>query len=338
MSLPCVDVSPLLVADPLLATTDDHRRVGQAIGHACREHGFFTLTGHGVDAGLQARLAKSASRFFARPEAEKARVAMALSGLAWRGWFPVGGELTSGRPDRKEGLYFGRELPPDNPLVRAGTPLHGPNPFLDEDADFRADVLAYMDALTYLGHRLTAGIALALGLEATHFAKAFLRDPLTLFRIFHYPPPPVQAGTDDWGVGAHTDYGFLTILLQDDAGGLQVQTGDSWIDVPPPDASGEGAYVCNIGDMLDRLTGGVFRSTLHRVRNTSGRSRLSFPFFFDPGFFAVVDPLPGFQAAEDSDTRWDGIDVRADVGTYGEYLLRKVSKVFPELASGVKLF
>ena len=91
-----------------------------------------------------------------------------------------------------------------------------------------------------------------------------------------------------WGVREHTDYGLLTILLQDDTGGLQVRSPTGWIDVPPdPDA-----FVCNIGDMLERMTAGRYRSTPHRVRNTTRRSRLSFPFFFDPGWDAVVRPVP----------------------------------------------
>jgi isopenicillin N synthase-like dioxygenase len=342
-TIPLIDVSALLESDFWTGAVPSKaaRSAGLAIGDACRTQGFFSIVGHGIHADLRERLYEGARAFFGLPAETKAQVGMDKGGLAWRGWFPVGGELTSGRPDKKEGLYFGAELDLDHPLVKAGTPLHGPNLFLPSDPDFFKTVLEYMRCLSTLGHRLTAGLALGLGLESDHFARAFLRDPLTLFRIFHYPAASACASPNEWGVGAHTDYGFLTILLQDEVGGLQVKSGDNWRDVDPnPDA-----LVCNIGDMLDRLTGGVFRSTLHRVRNTSDRPRLSFPFFFDPGFFARVEPLPGYDAlpgvlAENNteagaSTRWDGVDVLADVGTYGEYLLRKISKVFPELASGV---
>ena len=103
------------------------------------------------------------------------------------------------------------------------------------------------------------GIAIGLGLTPTWFEEHVTADPTVLFRIFHYPP-----GDDsDWGVAEHTDYGLLTLLAQDDRGGLQVHAPDGWIDVPAePDV-----LVCNIGDMLDRLTGGRYRSTPHRVRN-----------------------------------------------------------------------
>src|SRR5262249_10856300 len=248
----------------------------------------------------------------------KLRVRMALGGRAWRGDFRVGGELTSGKPDQKEGLYFGAELSADHPLVRAGTPLHGPHLFPAAPPALRAAVPDYMAALTRLGHRLMAGLALSLGLEEAYFAERYTGEPLTLFRIFNYPPPEPTL----WGVGEHTDYGLLTILEQDDAGGLEVRSQSRWVDAPPV----PGAFVCTIGDMLDRMTRGLYRSTPHRVRNRSGRDRLSLAFFFDPNFFARVQPidLPGRDALPDDQAeRWDHASVHAFQGTYGEYLLNK---------------
>ena len=175
-----------------------------------------------------------------------------------------------------------------------------------------------------------AGLALSLGLEESYFADRCTGEPLTLFRIFNYPPP---ADPTLWGVGEHTDYGLLTILLQDDAGGLEVQSRSRWVAAPPV----PGSFVCNIGDMLDRMTGGLYRSTPHRVRNPAPRDRLSFPFFFDPNFFARVRPieLPGRELPpDDRDERWDRASVHAFEGTYGDYLLGKVGKVFPGVAAG----
>jgi isopenicillin N synthase-like dioxygenase len=172
-----------------------------------------------------------------------------------------------------------------------------------------------------------AGLALSLSLPESYFADHYTREPLTLFRIFSYPPPHDPAL---WGVGEHTDYGLLTILLQDDAGGLEVRSRSTWVPAPPV----PGSFVCNIGDMLDRMTRGVFRSTPHRVRNPAARARLSFPFFFDPGYFTKVQPveLPAETIpADDKDTRWDGASVHSFQGTYGDYLLNKVGKVFPQL-------
>ena len=321
-ALPVISVAPLTGN----GTAAERAAVAEQIQAACRQHGFFYVTGHGVPSGLLAELAAASTEFFALPEAEKLRIAMAHGGRAWRGYFPVGGELTSGRPDQKEGLYFGTELPPDDRRVAAGLPLHGPNLFPEQVPRLKQLVLEYLDAAARAGQAVLSGIALSLGLDAGYFADGYTKDPTVLFRIFHYPA--ARPGDHRWGVGEHTDYGLLTLLAQDDSGGLQVATPGGWTDAPPL----PGSLVCNIGDMLDKLTGGWYRSTPHRVRNTSGHGRLSFPFFLDPGFDAEVPPLPG-RAAVDAGgrPRWDGQDLRAFTGTYGDYLLGKVSQVFPQL-------
>ena len=325
-ALPVVDVAPLAGGTPGTAK----EAAALQIQAACRERGFFYVTGHGVPAGLVDQLAAASAEFFALPMADKLEIDMERGGRAWRGYFPVGAELTSGRPDLKEGLYFGAELPGDDPRVLAGLPLHGRNLFPAQVPRLRPLVLAYLDALTRLGQAVLTGVAVSLGLDGEYFATGYTEDPTILFRIFHYPPSPPQA--EDWGVGEHTDYGLLTLLAQDDSGGLQIAAPEGWIDAPPI----PGTMVCNIGDMLDRLTGGWYRSTPHRVRNLSGHGRLSFPFFLDPGFAAEVPPLPD-RAAEGDDgrPRWDGQDLRAFTGTYGDYLLGKVSRVFPQLRRDV---
>jgi isopenicillin N synthase-like dioxygenase len=299
---------------PVVDLARDEADVARQVDAACREVGFFTLVGHGVDPELQARMDTAAREFFARSEAEKAEVAMARGGRAWRGWFPFHGELTSGVPDHKEGFYVGRELPPDP------RPLHGPN--LWPDGPLGPAVTAWMEAMEALGQRLLRAIGLGLGLEAEWFARHLTTDPTVLFRIFRYPPVP--AG-DGWGVAEHTDYGLLTLLAQDHHGGLQVRGPDGWIDVPPS------VLVVNLGDMLDRMTGGRYRSTPHRVLPTD-RDRLSFPFFLDPAWDAEVRPLPLPGDEPPEVERWDGTSLRTLEGTYGEYLTAKVAKVFPELS------
>lgn len=323
-SVPIVDISPLRDrADP--------QRVAEAIRSACREHGFFYITGHGVPEDLVRHLQRLSHEFFSQPVERKLSLRMELGGRAWRGYFRVGDELTSGKPDQKEGIYFGSELPDDHPEVKAGTPMHGRNLFPDFLPGFKETVLEYMDRLEQVGHTLMEGLALSLDLPASYFADRYTREPLCLFRIFHYPSRD-KAASDSWGVGEHTDYGVLTILRQDEVGGLQVKTAQGWIEAPPIPES----FVCNIGDMLDRMTGGLYRSTPHRVRNESGRSRLSFPFFFDPNFRAEVKPIEGLEAArDDRDARWDGASVHQFRGTYGDYVLGKVAKVFPQLIEDV---
>jgi isopenicillin N synthase-like dioxygenase len=322
VEVPEIDIRPLARGGPAA------RAAGAALDSACRNVGFFYVVGHGVDASVADRLDTLARRFFARPEAEKAEIAMARGGRAWRGWFPLGGELTDGVADDKEGLYFGADLGPDHRRVEAGTPLHGANLFPRNPPELGAAVTAYMEAMTRVGQTVLSGIALGLGLGASWFTDHLTADPLTLFRIFRYP-----AGTDPerWGVGEHTDYGLLTLLGQDSNGGLQVRTPAGWVDAPPR----PGRIVCNLGDMLERLTGGRYRSTPHRVRNTGGADRLSFPFFLDPSWDAAVDRLPIVErpVEDDAARRWDHSSVHGFEGTYGEYILTKVGKVFPDLAA-----
>jgi len=325
IAVPEIDIRSLGTAGPRAA------EAARALDAACHDVGLFYVVGHGVDPALQDRLDDLARRFFARPASEKGEIAMARGGRAWRGWFPIGGELTAGVPDAKEGLYFGSDLGPDHRRVRAGTPLHGPNLYPRHPRGLGAAVRTYMDVMTRVAQTILSGIAVGLGLTPTWFVDHLTADPLILFRIFSYP---AMAPTDPgrWGVGEHTDYGLLTLLGQDANGGLQVRTPDGWTDVPPR----PGSIVCNIGDMFERLTGGRYRSTPHRVRNTGAVERLSFPFFLDPSWDATVHRLPIVERPLDDGAarRWDHMSVHGFDGTYGDYLLSKVGKVFPELAAG----
>jgi isopenicillin N synthase-like dioxygenase len=324
VNLPVIDVGPLRDG-----TGAD--RVAAEIDRACRTTGFFYVAGHGVPEALPRRVDELAREFFARPDAEKAAIAMPKGGRAWRGWFPLGGELTAGVPDWKEGLYFGEELGPDDARVRARLPLHGANLFPEAPAALRPAVLELIDALTAVGHTLLRGVSRALALDDGWFDRHLTAAPTILFRIFRYPPlpPRADAPTEQWSVGEHTDYGLLTILAQDTAGGLEVRGPDGWIAAPPV----PGTFVVNLGDMLERMTGGRYRSTPHRVRNTGVGDRLSLPLFLDPAWDADVRPVPnplGRDRARDAD-RWDGASVHEWSGTYGDYLFAKVSQVFPAL-------
>jgi len=329
--LPIIDVGSLTDARSAAA---ERVTVARELDAAARRHGFFYAVNHGVERALIDRVVAHARTFFAQSEAAKLQIPMSAGGRAWRGYFALGGELTSNRPDWKEGLYLGSELGPEHPRVRAGTILHGANLWPPIDG-FRDAVLAYIDALTQLGHVLMRGLALGLDLPEDWFsAHGGTADPLILLRLFNYPSRPVPAGTPaQWGVGEHTDYGLLTMLWQDEVGGLQVRTDDGWIDAPPL----AGSFVCNVGDMLDRMTGGRYRSLPHRVAiNASGRDRLSIPLFFDPDFAWRVAPVPGATAgSDDSGRRWDGANLQAFEGTYGDYVSAKVAKVFPELRQKV---
>lgn len=324
--LPVIDIAPLRGKN-----AEAKAKVAAELFSACIDRGFFYIINHGVPENLEEKLEALSQSFFNRPEKEKMDIRMEKAGRAWRGYFPLGGELTSGRPDWKEGLYFGKEHSPEDPRVKAGVPLHGANLF-PPLPEFRQTVLLYLDAMHSLGDQLMAGLGLSLGLEEDFFRENFTGEPTELFRIFHYPPPPKDH--DVWGVGEHTDYGLLTILKQDDVGGLEVKSRDGWVPAPPI----PGSFVCNIGDMLDRLTQGLYKSTPHRVMNRTTRERYSYPYFFDPDFKAKIRSLPisderlaNRRVTNDLD-RWDKMNVHSVQGTYGDYLLAKVGKVFPELA------
>ena len=322
-SVPRIDLAPLIDGTGIDA-------VARAIDTACREVGFFTVVNHGVDPALCARVADLAREFFSLPEPEKAAVAMRHGGRAWRGWFPLHGELTSGAPDHKEGYYFGRDLDADDPRVTAGLPLHGPNLWPTAPGGLRAVLTEYLTAVEAVGHHLARAISVGLGLGPDTLTDHWFRDPVVLLRLFRYPP--AGASSPGPGVGEHTDYGFLTMLWQDQLGGLEVRTDTGWIAVAPD----PNAFVCNIGDMLERLTAGRYRSTPHRVRSPRDRDRISIPFFFDPDWDAPVAALPLPDSASPVRApRWDNADVHAVEGTYGAYLLNKVTKVFPDLGTAV---
>jgi polar amino acid transport system ATP-binding protein len=319
--VPVIDVSALVEG------TAARTAVAAEIGQACRAQGFFYVTGHGVDQAICDRLVAASRRFFALDRDTKMQWRMSLGGRAWRGYFPAGGsERPRAGPTGKKACTSARSWPTTTRSCAPARRSTAATSFRRCPA-YEA-VLAYLDALTRLGHALMEGVALSLGLDAAYFADRYTADPLILFRIFNYPSRPAPAGQDvQWGVGEHSDYGLLTILWQDGVGGLQVKTPDGWVDARPLPRS----FVCNIGDMLDRMTGGLYRSTPHRVAlNTTGRDRLSMPFFFDPHFEARVRPIEGLTAsaaAQDRAARWDGANIHAFDGTYGDYLLGSLEGV-----------
>lgn len=238
--------------------------VAKELDTACRQFGFFRIKGHGVSEELQSQLDRLAREFYALPTHEKEKISR---GSDYRGWFPFKNEVTSGKPDMKEGLYLG-------PLYETETPSKIPPPskslFPEKPDNFGNTIVTWQKQLSQIGKALLAGIAIGLGIEETWFAETICQQPSELLAIHCYPPsePKAEGEHPGWGVGEHCDYGLVTILAQDDCGGLQVKLpGDNWIDVPAE----KGVFIVNIGDMLDKLTEGRYRSTPHRVLNTSGR-------------------------------------------------------------------
>jgi len=281
--IPVIDVGPLVDGS-------DPEGVAAALGRAAATVGFVYVKNHGVPAALRAAMMAEAERFFAQPLEAKNAVHIRHSAVH-RGYFPLFEENTDPdlTADLKEGLDLGRDLGSDAPEVVQGLPLHGPNQWPDSLPEFRDTTEAYFAAVRGLAETLMRGFALALGLRPEFFADKIDR-PCASLRLLHYPPQQGHVEARTMGCGAHTDYGCLTILAQDDNGGLQVcNAAGEWISAPPI----PGTFVINLGDQMARWTNGRFQATPHRVINASGRERYSMPFFFDPNWDALIEALPG---------------------------------------------
>lgn len=268
-----------MTVDVLDLAAADTAALASTVDAALRGTGFLVVQGHGVPAEV-VQAAYAASRaFFGLPQDVKERWHIDRQPLR-RGFDPIGWQALdpSRPPDLKESFYLGVEA-------------FGPNPWPDEARvpGFRAALQAYSGEMERLARRLMALFEQALGLPRGAL-DAYMREPMCTTRLLHYPPQPVSALPGQIGCGAHTDWGALTLLSQDDAGGLQVQGSDGhWLDVPPVD----GSFVVNVGDMTQRWTNDRWRSTLHRVVNRhAGRDRFSIAYFFDLDRDARIEPLP----------------------------------------------
>ena len=282
-SIPVIDIAPLVNGAPAQA-----HGVAKALGDACREVGFFYITGHGVPPALRARVFESSAAFFSGPAS--IREAASFSGPGGnRGYIRLGGEaLDPGKPaDVKEAFNIGLELAPDDPELVARAPFRDVN-LWPQMPGFRDTMLDYFNRVWRLGRDLHHGFALDLGLEPDFF-EAKLDKPIATLRLLHYPPVTKPLSEGQMGAGVHTDYGNVTLLATDAVGGLMVQDRSGrWLDAPVvPDA-----FVCNIGDCLMRWSNDVYVSTPHKVVSPPGKDRYSVAFFLDPNPDAMVACLP----------------------------------------------
>jgi isopenicillin N synthase-like dioxygenase len=279
---------------PVISLAQTSADIARQLRTACSAHGFFYVADHGVPAALLAAQFDWAARFFALPDPAKNAVHHRNS-KARRGYEGTGAQtLDAGaRPDLKESFYCGVHYADDHPFVQAGLTAYGANQWPAELPGFREQCETYISAMLALSERLMRDIARSLDLPADYFDLA-MQEPMATLRLLRYPPHPPGASADQFGAGAHTDWGAITILAQDDAGGLEVQEADgTWIAARPI----PGTFVVNLGDMIPRWTNGLYRSNPHRVINRgSGRDRYSMPFFYDPNYHARIEPVPGTVA------------------------------------------
>ena len=283
------DGLPILDAGLMQGDAAARAEFGRAVREACLHTGFFYIRNHGIGSDLIEGVLEQSRQFFALPLEDKLAVDKTKS-FCNRGYEKLRDQVleAGAPPDVKEGYYIGTDLPLDHPAVVARRFNHGPNVWPASLAGFRPAMEAYLGAMQALSCRLMRGLALSLELPEAHF-DPFCVEPMQILRLLHYPPQPANPLPDEKGCGAHTDWGCLTLLWQDDSGGLQVQTleGD-WIEAPPV----PGTFVVNIGDMVARWTNDMFRSNFHRVINRSGHDRYSIPYFFEGNCDHMVECLP----------------------------------------------
>lgn len=251
---------------------------------ACHHFGFFQLE-HGLPSSLVRRTLAEARRFFELPPAEKRRIDYARSS-AFRGYMASGVENTAGKPDRREQL----EVAPDGLAACPGAwppyeRLRGPNQWPACQPELEAAVSEFAEGMLSASVDLTRALCVGLGLKETALNALFAGAPHWQLKLAAYSP--ASGGGAAQGVGAHTDSGFLTLVLQDDVGGLQAFTRGEWTNVPP---LGPEVVVCNLGEVAELASRGYLLATPHRVL-APARPRLSVPFFYNPSLDAVVEPL-----------------------------------------------
>ncbi|RAL03261.1 Clavaminate synthase-like protein [Aspergillus ibericus CBS 121593] len=302
----------------------------EAVRNSCLYNGFFQITGHRVPLELQRRVMRCAQRFFDLPLEEKLKIDKN------RNTFNRGYELLRSQmlevgtgPELKEGLYIGQEIPEDHPYYIQKKLNSGPNqwpPTVEDKEEFQRTSMEYYNAVFDLAKDVLALLALTLDVTEDYF------DPLTdgavaTMRMLHYPAQPKDADEKlNRGIGAHTDFGCITLLLQDEVDGLQVldaPTGE-WLDVQPV----PGAYVVNLGNLFMRMANDQYKSNIHRVINKSGRERYSIPFFFSGNPDYLCECLPNCRA-EGEDPKYPPITVEDMVtASYKESYGRAEHSVF----------
>lgn len=305
--IPVIDLAP--------AHTGNYALVGQKIHDAFVSSGFCYIKNHGIPTECIEELKKQSLDFFHLPLSEKERY---RPKQAVRGFNALNRTIMYGaaRPDYKEFYQIGPELSPESEQKLPKNELQGANIWPEDRPAFRDAFLAYYKAVAECGQILLKAVAHSLNLESQFFEKKY-HYPLQRTQTIWYPPAEARSESEiiTYGVAPHTDYGCITLLWQDDTGGLEVQNlQNEWVSaVPIPDT-----LVINIGDLLCRWSNDRYRSNMHRVLNKSGKERFSIATFYDPDFDAVIDPRDlGLPETETS---------HYEPVTAGAYIMKRISE------------
>ncbi|KAJ4160056.1 uncharacterized protein LMH87_007988 [Akanthomyces muscarius] len=313
-SPPVIDFSDFLSGD---AKRMQH--VADQIHEACTTQGFFQIVNHGITLQLQRDIMKASKEFFALDKGEKMKLDKSKNKYN-RGYEVMHGQMIEAntRPDLKEGYYVSRDLPLDHPQVKAEKFAHGPNVWPESLGEpFRKICMDYLDQITKLTEEVLRATSMSLGYDASYFDE-FCKDPMCFYKMLHYPPQPPDAHALQRGIGAHRDFGVITLLLQGDVAGLEVWDDEAkdWYPCPPV----EGAYVVNMGNLFEQWTNDVYISNVHRVINRSGTERYSIPFNYNGNPDFIIKCLDKCRAKSD-DEKYAPVSVE-------DYVVQKYKDVY----------
>ncbi|GER23331.1 2-oxobutyrate oxidase [Zafaria cholistanensis] len=327
-SVPVLDMSGARLADGTF-----NPAFIDALRDATHNVGFFQITGYGAAPGQPEALLDTIARFFKLPLEERLKLDNRNS-PQFRGYTRLGTEITQGRADSREQIDYGPEREPleNVPADRPYLNLQGPNQWPESFPELERAAMDWAALMSRIGAELLSAIAVSLELPADYFDEPFAGTPAWMGKLVHYVGGGLVPEAGDQGVGSHADYGFVTLLLQDQVGGLEVKPygQDEWIDVPPI----PGALVVNLGEMLEVATNGYLQATIHRVTAPpAGVDRYSVPFFWSPRLDATIDvvPLPEHLAA---DAR--GVSDDPDnpmLSSYGANVLKGWLRAHPQTAA-----
>ncbi|KAH8664606.1 hypothetical protein BX600DRAFT_437144 [Xylariales sp. PMI_506] len=279
----------------------EKQKVVDQVRTSCLYNGFFQITNHSIPLETQQGALTSAKRFFNLSQEDKDKVSK--NNNTWnRGYEMLRSQILEEgtQPELKEGYYIGADLPTTHPYFINKKLNSGPNQWpegLGEDLTaFKSQTMDYYNSTLKLAQDLLRVLALSLDLEEEFFSQ-FMDGAVATMRLLHYPSQPKDADEKlTRGIGAHTDFGAITLLLQDEVDGLQVwdQRNSAWIDVEPT----KGALVVNLGNLMSRWTNEKYKSNVHRVINKSGKERYSIPVFISGNPDYVVECIPTCLSAE----------------------------------------